>query len=215
MGFDAGFGRPTPRGMCVIGGGWRTNHAGLDIRLPTGTPIFAAGDGVVMRSSATPLGDLGIFASIQHGNGLVSRYLHFSQLQVSPGERVRKGQQIGLSGNTGNSSGPHLHFDIKVPDPAVVAAIAAVTGVPKTGFEANVTGFGAGVPSEPWIPADGYDPSVIANARANEIPLYDQIPHSSGNILVKLGLVAMIGSSAYMLWKSGSGGGGGGGGQPT
>lgn len=199
MGFDAGFGRPLPRGLTVIGGGWRgpSVHAGLDIRLPQGTPVLAAGGGLVMRSSATPSGDLGIFASIQHANGLVSRYLHLSQLQVVPGQRVNKGQQIGLSGNTGNSAAPHLHFDLKVPDPAVVAKIIAVTGMPKTGLQQNVTGFGVGVPSEPWIPADSYDPVVVSSARTNGIPLYDQIPH--GSLLVKLGLVAAIGYAAYRL----------------
>jgi murein DD-endopeptidase MepM/ murein hydrolase activator NlpD len=203
MGFDAGFGRVLPRGQSVIGGGWRGqgNHAGLDIAVPVGTPVFAAASGVVSRASASPAGDLGIFAAIQHGNGLVSRYLHFSQLLVAPGQRVSKGQQIGLSGNTGNSAAPHLHFDLKVPSQAVVEAITRVTGTPKTGLEANVTGFGIGVPAEPWVPGDSYSPAVIANARGNGIPLYDQVPHG-GSILIKIGLVALIGIAAYKLLVS-------------
>ena len=142
----------------MIGGGWRGqgNHAGVDIGIPQGTPVFAAASGVVRSASASPAGDLGIYAAIQHGNGLVSRYLHFSELLVAPGQQVSKGQQIGRSGNTGLSSGPHLHFDIKVPSQATVDAIAKVTGTPSTGFEANVTGFGIGVPAEPWLPADNY-----------------------------------------------------------
>lgn len=203
MGFDAGFSRPVARGKCVIGGGWRGPgvHAGLDIRLPQGTPVLAVAGGIVTKASATPLGDLGIFAAIQHSNGLVTRYLHFSKLLVAPGQRVGSGQQIGLSGNTGNSAAPHLHFDIKIPDPSVVDKVIAVTGMPKTGLEQNVTGFGIGVPAEPWIPADAYDPEVVTNARTNKIPLYDQIPH--GSLLFKLALVAGIGLGAYALWTSG------------
>lgn len=205
MGFDAGFGRVLPRGMSVIGGGWRGqgNHAGLDIAVPTGTPVLAANSGVIRSASASPAGEMGIYAAVQHASGLVTRYLHFSQLLVSPGQHVGKGQEIGLSGNTGLSTGPHLHFDIKVPDERVVDAILAVTGMPRTGLEANITGFGIGVPAEPWLPADNYSPAVQAAAQANGIPLYDEIPH--GSWLVKLALVAGIAGGAWWLWNRGGG----------
>lgn len=217
MGFDAGFGRPVARGQCVIGGGWRNPsggnpHAGADIRVPVGTPVFAAASGMVMSSSASPSGDMGIYVAIAHANGLVTRYLHFSRLDVSPGQRVSKGQQIGLSGNTGNSAGPHLHFDVKAANEDVLSKVAAVAGVPETGFEPNVTGFGIGVPAEPWLPADGYDASVVSDARANGIPLYDQIPH--GSLLLKLGLVAAFAIGGWWLWERGAQGGGTGEGPP-
>lgn len=219
MAFDLGFGRPVARGLCVIGGGWRNPaggnpHAGIDIRLPEGTPVFAVAAGVVTRASASPAGDLGIFCAIQHASGALTRYLHFSQLLVSPGQRVAKGQQLGRSGNTGNSAGPHLHFDIKIPPGqqgagSVLAKIRAAAGPPATGFEPDKTGFGIGVPSEPWVPADGYDDVVVANARQNGIPLYDQIGHGLP-LVAKLAIVAGFGFAAYKLWTSDVGGGGSG-----
>lgn len=214
MGFDAGFGRVLPRGMSVVGGGWRGqgNHAGLDIAIPQGTPVYAAASGVVRSASASPAGAMGIYAAIQHGNGLVTRYLHFSQLLVSPGQQVSKGQEIGLSGNTGLSTGPHLHFDVKVPNEAVVDEIVRVTGMPSTGLEANVTGFGVGVPAEPWLPVDSYSPAVIASAEGQGIPLYDQVPH--GSLLVKVALVAGILGGAWWLWRSGGSSSGGAPGAP-
>jgi murein DD-endopeptidase MepM/ murein hydrolase activator NlpD len=172
---NLGFTKPVPDGMMIVGGGWRrtpNKHAGLDIRLPQGTPIFAVADGIVTSSSATPRGDLGIYAAITHPTGVVTRYLHFSQLSVTTGQHVLKGQQIGLSGNTGLSSAPHLHFDIKVPSQDVVAKIRDEVGEPLGGFEPNVTGFGVGVPAEPWVPVDRYEPQVVTNAITNGIPLY-------------------------------------------
>jgi murein DD-endopeptidase MepM/ murein hydrolase activator NlpD len=187
--------------MTVIGGGWRNPagsdpHAGVDIRLNEGTPVFAIGDGVVTSASATPAGDLGIFAAIAHASGVVSRYLHFSQLLVAPGQTVRKGQQIGLSGNTGNSAAPHLHLDLKVPDQGVLAQVAAEVGEPATGFEPNKTGFGFGIPAEPWIPADRYDDVVKANAEQNGIPLYR--PRGVA-LAIALGMSAGLAFGLYKL----------------
>lgn len=209
MGFDPGFGSPLPRGLNVVGGGWRGqgNHAGVDIAVPQGTPVFAIGDGFVTRASATPAGDLGIFAAITHPSGIVSRYLHFSKLLVSAGQTVRKGQQIGLSGNTGNSAGPHLHLDLKVPGADVLEEIKRAVGTPRTGFEANVTGFGAGVPAESWVPFDVIKPDVLAQAIANGIPIYK--PGLGGGIigtLAKIVLVAGLGYAAYELATRGGGG---------
>jgi murein DD-endopeptidase MepM/ murein hydrolase activator NlpD len=198
---DLGFRKPVPDGMMIVGGGWRSDHKGLDIRLPQGTPIFAIGDGMVLNASATPFGDMGIYAAISHPSGVVSRYLHFSQLDVSPGQMVSAGQQIGLSGNTGLSAGPHLHIDLKVPSSITLAEIRDTVGEPVGGFEQNVTGFGVGVPAEPWIPVDAYEPQVEANANANGIPLYR--PRGVQDIVANHGPVLLIGAGAallYLLW---------------
>lgn len=90
--------------------GASSNHNGIDIGIPTGTPVVAAGSGtiVISRYSSTA----GNYVMINHGNGLFTVYMHNSQLKVSVGETVSKGQVIALSGSTGVSTGPHLHFGV-------------------------------------------------------------------------------------------------------
>lgn len=85
-------------------------HDGVDFSVPIGTPIVATGNGVVsedkMRSG------YGIQVLIDHGFGYKTRYAHLSRALVVPGQEVKRGQTIGLSGNTGRSSGPHLHYEV-------------------------------------------------------------------------------------------------------
>lgn len=90
-------------------------HTGIDFPVPTGTPIKAIGAGQVV--SAGWGGAYGNQVVIQHADGTHSQYAHLSQLAVQAGQQVTPGTQIGLSGTTGNSSGPHLHFEIRTgPD---------------------------------------------------------------------------------------------------
>ncbi len=108
-----------------FGARWGRMHTGLDLAAPTGTSIYAADGGVVTRSSY--YGGYGYCIDIDHENGEVTRYGHCSKLLVSAGERVYKGQEIALVGSTGNSTGPHLHFEIIVNgtqiDPAPVLGL--------------------------------------------------------------------------------------------
>jgi LysM repeat protein len=90
---------------------WR--HSALDIGLPIGNPIYASDDGVV-ETSGWNSGGYGYMILINHGNGIKTRYAHSSKLYVKAGERVSKGEVIALTGNTGRSTGPHLHFEIIV-----------------------------------------------------------------------------------------------------
>lgn len=85
-------------------------HTGLDFPSPVGTPIRAAAAGVVR--SAEPDGAYGLSVEIDHGNGLLTRYAHASKVMVKPGELVRRGQTIAAVGNTGRSTGAHLHFEV-------------------------------------------------------------------------------------------------------
>lgn len=87
-------------------------HNGVDVGAPTGTPILAAYGGtvVISRYSATA----GNYVMISHGDGIYTVYMHASKLLVSEGEKVVTGQQIALVGSTGNSTGPHLHFGVRV-----------------------------------------------------------------------------------------------------
>ena len=86
-------------------------HQGLDIGLKTGDPIYATFDGKVRLSKAA--GDYGNLVIIRHNNGLETYYAHLSQRDVEVGDWVVAGQQIGLGGSTGRSTGPHLHFEVR------------------------------------------------------------------------------------------------------
>ncbi|PPD56605.1 MAG: peptidase M23 [Methylotenera sp.] len=100
--------------------GWRIDpfngnkafHEGLDFTANTGTNIRAAADGIVSSAERTP--DYGNIVKIDHGSGLETRYAHASKLLVKAGERVVKGQVVAQVGSTGRSTGPHLHYEIRL-----------------------------------------------------------------------------------------------------
>lgn len=100
--------------------GWRIDpfngdkafHEGLDFTANSGTAIHAAADGIVSTAERTP--DYGNIVKIDHGSGLETRYAHASKLLVKPGERVIKGQIVAQVGSTGRSTGPHLHYEIRL-----------------------------------------------------------------------------------------------------
>lgn len=92
--------------------GTRKLHAGIDVGAASGTPIYAAADGVVIESGWT--GGYGKAVIIDHGGGVATLYAHSSQLYVAPGQSVRRGQLIAAIGSTGFSTGPHLHFEVRV-----------------------------------------------------------------------------------------------------
>lgn len=86
-------------------------HLGVDLACPIGTPVYAPADGTVLR--AGPAGGYGNLMELSHEGGIVTRYGHNSRLLVSRGQRVSKGQKIAISGNTGHSTGPHVHYEIR------------------------------------------------------------------------------------------------------
>lgn len=92
-------------------------HKGLDLAAAEGTPTYAAADGFVVTAGWSD--SAGNWVVINHGNGLVTKYMHHSALAVSQGQNVSKGQQIGYVGNTGNSFGAHLHFQVELNGAAV------------------------------------------------------------------------------------------------
>jgi len=94
----------------VLGGHRR--HNGVDLAAPTGTPVYAPADGLVSRADA--FGSYGNYISLEHGGDLQTRFGHLSGFAVSAGERVSKGQLIGYVGTTGRSTGPHLHYEVRV-----------------------------------------------------------------------------------------------------
>ena len=92
-------------------------HSGIDFRGPIGAPIYAAADGVV--SFVGRKSGYGNVVEISHGNGLLTRYAHMSRFAARVGQRVNAGDHIGGIGNTGRSTGPHLHFEVRINDRAV------------------------------------------------------------------------------------------------
>lgn len=94
----------------IINGLERSPHAGIDVAVPIGTPVRAAGAGVVVETGDFFFNGNSVY--IDHGQGFVTLYCHLERSEVQPGERVAAGQRIGLSGNTGRTSGPHLHWTV-------------------------------------------------------------------------------------------------------
>jgi murein DD-endopeptidase MepM/ murein hydrolase activator NlpD len=92
--------------------GLRSRHDGLDFSAPVGTPVIAAADGVVLTASYHP--EFGNMIDIDHGDGLLSRYAHLSVMAVRESQIIRRGEKIGAVGNTGRSTGPHLHFEVRM-----------------------------------------------------------------------------------------------------
>ncbi len=95
----------------VFNGSVQSTHQGLDFRVTTGTPVAAVNSGKVLL--ARPLFFEGNCVILDHGQGLLTLYLHLSEFRVKEGETVEKGQEIGLSGGTGRATGPHLHLAVR------------------------------------------------------------------------------------------------------
>jgi murein DD-endopeptidase MepM/ murein hydrolase activator NlpD len=95
----------------VFNGSVQSTHQGLDFRVPTGTPVSAVNAGTVIL--ARPLYFEGNCIVLDHGQGLLTLYLHLSEFQVKEGDHVAKGQLIALSGGTGRATGPHLHLAVR------------------------------------------------------------------------------------------------------
>jgi murein DD-endopeptidase MepM/ murein hydrolase activator NlpD len=99
--------------------GWRIDpftgknamHEGVDYMVPEGTPINASAGGMVVYADMHP--QYGNMVEIDHGNQVITRYAHASRLMVKVGQMVRRGQEIAISGSTGRSTGPHLHFEVR------------------------------------------------------------------------------------------------------
>jgi murein DD-endopeptidase MepM/ murein hydrolase activator NlpD len=111
--FTSGFGvRSDPfRGRAAM-------HGGIDLAGPLGTPVYATADGVISRSEWNN-GGYGNLVEIDHGQGIQTRYGHLSRLIAQPGQRVHRGDLIGLMGSTGRSTGSHLHYEVRIDGRAV------------------------------------------------------------------------------------------------
>ena len=119
-------GAPSPGGLIwplngpitsSFGPRWGRMHEGIDISVGTGTSVVAAASGTVLVAGWS--GGYGVLVVIDHGNGLATAYAHNSSATVSLGQSVTQGQLVAYSGNTGHSTGPHLHFEVRVNGSAV------------------------------------------------------------------------------------------------
>jgi murein DD-endopeptidase MepM/ murein hydrolase activator NlpD len=95
-----------------FGGGGAEFHPGQDIAAPCGTPVLAPADGKVVEAGWK--NGYGQTVVIDHGNGLTTRYGHLSRIEVTAGQELRRGDQLGQVGSTGRSTGPHLHYEVRV-----------------------------------------------------------------------------------------------------
>ena len=142
------------------------SHNGVDMTAACGTPVVAMADGVVTRSANA--GGYGLLIEIDHGtldeDRMSSRSAHLSVLGVKVGQRVLKGQQIGLAGTTGLSTGCHLHFEVLI-NGAYVDPVAVLTGSPYVRLD---------TPMVPWTP--GTRPSKPALPSLEELPLVPAKP---------------------------------------
>jgi murein DD-endopeptidase MepM/ murein hydrolase activator NlpD len=109
----AGFVWPV-HGVLTSGFGWRWGrmHEGIDLAVPSGTPVVASASGTVIVAGW--MGGYGNLVVIDHGNGIATAYGHNTTVTVSYGQSVAQGQLIAYSGNTGHSTGPHVHFEVRV-----------------------------------------------------------------------------------------------------
>lgn len=117
-------------------------HKGVDFAMPPGTPVLAIGDGEVVVAKHD--GAAGNYVTLRHGRQYMTRYMHMKKLLVQPGDKVKRGDRIGLSGSTGRSTGPHLHFEIWINNQAVnpltarLPRMEGLTGKDRTDFMAQV-----------------------------------------------------------------------------
>ena len=99
-------------------GGSGEMHPGLDMAAPIGTPVYATADGYASRAEHS-YGGYGNVIELQHGKGIMTRYGHLSQILIHQGQRVHRGDMVGLMGSTGRSTGSHLHYEVRIDGRAV------------------------------------------------------------------------------------------------
>ena len=134
------FGSPSPGSDVTSRFGNRTDpflgrlalHAGIDFRMPVGSEVRASGSGTVLTAGRS--GGYGNLVEIDHGDGLTTRYAHLSRILVQNGDTVESGDIVGLSGSTGRSTGPHLHYEVRRDGRASDPARFIVAGTKLSGY---------------------------------------------------------------------------------
>jgi murein DD-endopeptidase MepM/ murein hydrolase activator NlpD len=123
-------------GFAAKGSRWAHRHTGQDFAVHSGTPVYAVGAGTVR---ATTCGDgFGNQVLIRHGDGYFTQYAHLSRIDVRKGARVAAGQRIGLSGASGNVTGPHLHFVVRIT-PYIGSAVPPLPWLRRKAVDVSAT----------------------------------------------------------------------------
>lgn len=169
-------------------GGW---HEGLDFPDSEGAPVLAAAPGRVVHVDNEPNTFAGRWVAVDHGGGVVTRYMHNLRNDVHVGQQVSRGQRIGLVGSTGTKSGkPHVHFDVKLSKSAL-AEYARRFGTPTTGFGRTFS-HGIGAPAEALMSGATYSDRAKKAATSRGVRFY------AG---VSLATMALLGFIAWGIWR--------------
>lgn len=164
-------------------------HRGVDIRAPIGNPAYSVASGeVIVADYGNPTA--GNWIAVRHSGGLVSRYIHLSRIDVAKGQKVSKGQLVGLTGDTAAPGKPHLHFDLHVPVDKI-GLHDSLFGRPKEGYVQGSWGYK--VPVESMIAIDSYSDKARENARASGV----SIKTIAGTLLT----VALLGGGGVYAWR--------------
>jgi hypothetical protein len=125
---------------------WGKPHGGVDYGAPVGTPVYAVKDGVVQDHPDDPNG-FGTYGKIEHSDGRISYYGHLSSLVARPGDKISAGDLVGYSGNSGNSSGPHLHFEVRDHNQSI-DPLNYISGASDIGDETNISSAAGEIPAK-------------------------------------------------------------------
>ena len=161
---------PVPQGVLTspFGHRWGKFHKGLDIAAPVGTAVLSCADGrVIFAGSRKRFRRYGNTVLIHHGKGVYTYYAHLSDITVKKNQKVRKGQKVGMVGNTGRSTGPHLHLEVRVvnnvynPLAYFAPAELARTRIAKRFTESPMGRYGpTGAFRNSWLPGDEIFPRL-------------------------------------------------------
>lgn len=147
--------------------------------------MLAAADGVVVFAKNYSDSYAGKYPVIDHGGGIYTRYLHADTITKKVGDRVKRGEVIGTVGTTGTtSSAPHVHFDVKLKEPAL-SEYAKRYGLPTTGFSGAMT-WGRGVPAEAFMDKATYKPGVKEKSESLGVKFYTGL--ALGGLLLSAGV---------------------------
>jgi murein DD-endopeptidase MepM/ murein hydrolase activator NlpD len=167
--------------------GW---HAGLDFPDATGKPMLAAAPGVVSYVKNRSTSYAGKYTVIDHGGGILTRYLHANANYKKIGDRVSRGEVIGEVGKTGiKRSGAHVHFDVRLK-PDTLKKFVEIYGRPTTGFTGKLQGAHA-VPGETFMDDATYKDGVLEKSIKKGVKIY--VPEPASGFLLKAGLAVVAG----------------------
>lgn len=170
-------------------------HEGLDFPAKVGTPILASAPGVVAFVKNVDNSFAGKHTVIDHGGGVYTRYLHAEKNFKKVGDRVQRGEKIGIVGITGTSGkgSPHVHFDVRML-PAALAEYQRRFGAPVSGFGKSMAAFGKAVPAEAIMDKADYRPGVVIDSVKRGVKFFKSSPFS-------IAIIVAIAGGGYLLYR--------------